>query len=242
MPNRNTASAANILEPDVFLPEVPRHEAPWTLEGDAYVVVLKLPQGSPALHANVAPSLAGRSVRGPAALMFVDYRSSNCGPYQEILAIPGSLPFGERWFPSIGRIYVSTFDSVVNGRANWGIPKDRADFDVRYGVDGTREDLVRVSYRGRALAELRLRASRMALPVTTKVVPSKLRTLAQHWENATYFTAPTTSARVAAARVHHLRFDPELFPDLSTGRVLGAVKLVGFRMTFPVATVSPGLL
>ena len=47
---------------------------------------------------------------------------------------------------SISRIFVSTLDSVVNGQRNWGIPKDVAQFDVRYGDNGV--DRVTVSRNG----------------------------------------------------------------------------------------------
>ncbi len=230
-----------ILESNAALPSVPPCPAPWKLEGDAYVVGLRMPADSKALRSQLPSTIAGRSVKAPSYLMFVDYRSSNVGPYHELLFIPGGFRFGDRRCGTIGRIYVSTYDSVVNGRANWGIPKDRADFDVTYG-DRKKDVEVRVRYAGVTIAELRFESSSFGLPVTSRIVPKQKRTLAHHWEGRTYFTTPEVSGVMSRARVASMWFDDDRFPDVSNGTVFGAVRLSRFRMTFPVATVLPGLL
>ena len=54
-----------------------------------------------------------------------------------LLLIPGTMRFPDgRRYASFSRILVSTWDSVVNGRINWGIPKDRANFDWVRGDGG----------------------------------------------------------------------------------------------------------
>ncbi len=53
------------------------------------------------------------------------------GPYDELIYVPGLFsrrsPSDQQqpveYFPAITRIYVSTDESVYNGRKNWGIPK-----------------------------------------------------------------------------------------------------------------------
>jgi hypothetical protein len=142
-----------MLQPDSTLPDVPRCPAPWSLRGSGWIVALKLPPGAPARDAFLPPGLAGQG-RGLASyLMYVDYLESGCGPYRELLFIPGAFPFGDgRRHLTISRILVSTWDSVVNGRDNWGIPKDRADFEVEQGLDGGREDRVRSSATGERCA------------------------------------------------------------------------------------------
>jgi hypothetical protein len=170
--------------------------------------------------------------------MFVDYLESGCGPYRELLFIPGAFPFGDgRSHLSISRILVSTWDSVVNGRNNWGIPKDRADFEVRQ--EG-REEIVRVTSDGRELCELRMAQLRFAppFPVHGGIVPAALRTLAQRFRGNTCYYAPTARGRVRPGRLVSWRFDPALFPDLSGAAVVATLKVESFRMTFPVARVA----
>src|SRR5262249_33742356 len=108
--------------------------APWTLRGRAYISVLRCPDDLLDTRSFVPASLAGKRSRSPfATMMFVDYSESNVGPYHELLFIPGAFRFADgRLHPSISRIFVSSQSSVENGQRNWGIPKGRADFDVRY--------------------------------------------------------------------------------------------------------------
>jgi hypothetical protein len=230
-----------MLQPDSILPTVPLCPAPWQLRGSAWIVALKLPPGAPARDAFLPPGLAGQG-RGLASyLMYVDYVESGCGPYRELLFIPGAFPFsdGQRHL-TISRILVSTWDSVVNGRNNWGIPKDRADFEVEQGLGGGREDRVRVVSDGREVCELRFATLRFAppLPVPGGLLPARLRTLAQSFRGRTYYYAPSAGGRIRPGRLLSWRFDAERFPDLAAAPVLAVAKVESFRMTFPVAIVT----
>jgi hypothetical protein len=230
-----------MLQPDSMLPDVPTHAAPWNLRGSAWIVALKLPPGAPARDAFLPPSIAGQGRSLASYLMYVDYVESGCGPYRELLFIPGAFPFGDgRRHLTISRILVSTWDSVVNGRNNWGIPKDRADFEVEQGLDGGREDRVRVVSGGREVCELRLATLRFApsLPVPGGLLPARLRTLAQSFRGRTYYYAPAAGGRARPGRLLSWRFDAALFPDLAAAPVLAAFKIESFRMMFPVADVT----
>jgi len=230
-----------MLQPDHSLPEVPLRPAPWDLRGSGWVVALKLPRESPALDAFVPSELAGRG-RGLASyLMYVDYSQSGCGPYRELLFIPGAFPFGDgRRHLTISRILVSTWDSVVNGRNNWGIPKDRADFEVEQGGTDGREERVQVTTDGRELCELSFGTLRFAppLPVRGALLPVALRTLAQRFRGHTFYYAPEARGRLRPGRLLSWRFDAALFPDLAGAAVIAAFKVESFRMSFPVATVA----
>ena len=229
-----------MLQPDASLPDVPLRPAPWDLRGSGWIVALRLPPDSPARDAFLPAGQAGRG-RGLASfLMFVDYTESGCGPYRELLFIPGTFPFEDgRRHLSIGRILVSTWDSVVNGRNNWGIPKDRADFEVERAAGGGRDESVRVTSDGREVCELRFACSRLAppLPVHAALLPVGLRTLAQRFRGRTYYYAPEASGRVRPGRLIAWRFDAVLFPDLADAAVLAIVKVESFRMRFPVARI-----
>ena len=230
-----------MLQPDASLPEVPLRPAPWDLRGTGWIVAVRLPPVAPAREAFLPAGLAGR-VRGRASfLMYVDYAESGCGPYRELLFIPGACPFADgRRHLTISRILVSTWDSVVNGRNNWGIPKDRADFEVETRLAGGREDRVRVTDGGRELCELRFAARPLVppLPVFGSLVPTGLRTLAQQFRGRTYYYSPTAHGRVRLGRLVSWRFDATLFPDLAEATVLTALQVESFRMTFPVARVT----
>jgi hypothetical protein len=229
-----------MLQPDSGLPDVPLCPAPWDLRGSGWIVALKLPAGHAVRDAFLSDELAGQGRSLASYLMYVDYAESGCGPYRELLFIPAAFPFPDgRRHLTISRILVSTWDSVVNGRNNWGIPKDRADFAVeRGGTDGG-EECVRVSSDGREVCELRFATLRLAppLPVHGAVVPASLRTLAQRFRGSTYYCAPEARGWMRPGRLLSWRFNAGLFPDLAGAAVVAALKVESFRMRFPVARV-----
>ena len=95
--------------------------APWDLAGRGYIFAVWMPQDV-LDHGSFIPPQTPRAGRGRVAFaMFVDYSSSDVGPYHELLYIPGKLRFGEDRRDarlSISRIFVSSQASVVNGRLN----------------------------------------------------------------------------------------------------------------------------
>lgn len=213
--------------------------APWQLQGRGYITMLRFDAGDPQQNRFLPASLAGR--RAPSRLawmMFVDYATSDVGPYHELLYIPGSFPFedGQRHL-SISRIFVSSQASVDNGRRNWGIPKDVAQFDVRYGEQGL--DRVRVSRHGKVFAELDYRAMPLSLPFSTALVPKAWRTLGQHHDGRMYRYTPSASGWIQPARLQRCQIDASEFPDVSRARPVLSVAVPRFRMGFPVSAELP---
>jgi hypothetical protein len=224
-----------MLQANDSLPDVKRVPAPWTLRGHAWMVALRLPAGDPARTAFVPTALQSTVKAAFSVLVCVDYEVAPCGPYRELLFIPGTMKIGSARLPSISRILVSTWDSVVNGRSNWGIPKDRADFDWTHDEDG---DRWRVTSAGHEVCSLEFTAATgVRLPLRTAWVPRKLGTLAQRFDGRTYFCRPEASGTLRLCRVRQWRFDPALFPDLGHATVLSAARIEGFQMVFPLARV-----
>ncbi|KAF2664943.1 hypothetical protein BT63DRAFT_80795 [Microthyrium microscopicum] len=62
--------------------------------------------------------------------MIVRYADTPCGPYDEMMLIPGAfdVPSKNKKRLRITRIYVSQKDTMYNGRVNWNIPKHLARF------------------------------------------------------------------------------------------------------------------
>lgn len=219
------------------LPEVPRVPAPWQLRGQGYILAIRLPAGF-LDHESFTPDSIAASRRGRLAyVMFVDYQSSDAGPYHELLYIPGSFRFSAARRLSITKIYVSTWDSVVNGHENWGIPKERCDFRVSYGADGI--DHVQLSLDGTIFAELKFRHRLFPIPFNGKLVPQPLRTLAQHFKGNEFTYVPTAKGHVKPASLLQARFDSALFPDISRGRIVACMKVTDFDMVFPEAVKKP---
>lgn len=224
-----------LLAADDALPAVPGAPAPWRLNGKGWILLLRLGDDARRDPRHFPPALVSLPLGGPSMLMFVDYADSPAGPYQELLFIPGrfTLPDGRKAW-SVTRIYVSSWDSVVNGRRNWGIPKDRADFLRAPAGDAER---IEVRHDGRRVAALALAARGPALPVTTALVPAAFRTLVQLRGGSRYEFTPAATGRVRLARVAAMDSDPELFPSLTGARVLAAFQAPHFSLEFPVAAL-----
>jgi hypothetical protein len=232
-----STSATAVLEADHTLPQVPRAPAPWQLEGSAYVLLVNMPEQVLDQAAFVPASLAGKRKSRMSVVMWVDYRKSNAGPYRELLMVPGTFATDEGTYHSISRIFVSTYDSVVNGRANWGIPKDRADFSAEPAADGGEH--LRAGRDGHVFAELNVRAFGPTLPVRSWLLPPRMLTLVQHWRGQSYRLTLKARGVMRMAKLQSWRFDPQYFPDLARGRVLAAAHLPRFEMEFPVAELKP---
>jgi hypothetical protein len=216
---------------------VARAPAPWTLQGDGWIMLLRLPEATRRDPRHLPPELRARPVSGPSIVMFVDYSESPVGPYRELLYIPGRFDLGagqHAW--SVTRIYVSSWESVVNGRLNWGIPKDHADFRRERAGRG---ETIRVESSGKVVASLALAPRGPSLPVRGGLLPEGMRRLVQHYEGRRFELAPLAAGRAGLARVTALESNPELFPDLAAARVTMAMRVPRFSLTFPIATVAP---
>ncbi len=217
--------------------EVPLAPAPWQLTGSGYIVAFRLPADLSEDALFIPESLRGKRKGTVAIMMFVDYAQSDVGPYHELLFIPGVFHFNNSWNRSISRIFVSTWESVVNGNINWGIPKDRCDFNVQYGEQ---QDIISLTAEdGTNFAELTFRSSRWPrLPGTTRLIPKKLRTLGQHRDGKQFLYMPASNGHAKPATLVNARFNPAYFPDLSQAKVIQCVRITDFAMTFPVADVE----
>ena len=215
---------------------VPEVAAPWQLKGTGYILLFRFSRPFLQEQGFLTPEWESQVAGGFGTVMIVDYQQSDAGPYQELLFVPGRVHWHERHAYTISKIYVSTESSVVNGRSNWGIPKELAQFDITQG-DGL--DHICIKQGNKTFAEFSLQASRPSLPVTTAVIPSTFRTIAQSYQGQTFYTAPSGRGRMQPAKLRHAAIDPAFFPDVTQGRLITAVKITNFNLTFPEAEVRP---
>jgi hypothetical protein len=211
----------------------PAYPAPWELSGTGYILLYRFTGEFCRTEGFIPDSLQGSFRGGLGTVMYVDYRSSNAGPYQELLFIPGRFEFSGKKYYSITRIYVSTRESVDWGRANWGIPKGLASFEKT--AEGKGVERITVQADGVPVAQLLFRRQRMCLPVTTAFVPKGLRTLAHAREGITLLTTPESKGALAPARLLECRINRELFPGIDDVRPLCTVHVQRFSMVFPRA-------
>lgn len=163
--------------------------------------------------------------------MLIRYTSSPVGPYDELLYVPGRYLYRDgngtlkkAW--RVTKIYVSTEESVVNGRINWGIPKNVANFD--WTEDGGRSDVSIALPDGSFIAELKIQQYGFAFPLDSTILGYNLA-------NMLPLVHPTLNAdgslsessnllrttlklagRTRISRLVSVRTNPDLFPPLET--------------------------
>jgi len=206
--------------------------APWTLEGRGLIILARFPEQMLTEQTFLPESLKASRRGRLGAMMFVDYARSPVGPYRELLFVPGTVLFGHRRCRTISRIFVSTMESVVNGRRNWGIPKDCCDFQVEEDA-ASGVISVAASIGNKNFAEFSYSAGKLGLPVNAALCPKSLLTLGQRWEQNDYFYTPGAKGRISTAQVKNMRFDSQYFPDMTQGSMQLAIAVPKFEMVFP---------
>ena len=217
--------------------QVLKAPAPWLLDGVGYVLIYKFKRQIVDDYPLPFPRELGKFRLGLGAVMLVDYQQSNAGPYHELLLMPGYFQFGKRVHPSITKIYVSTRESIVNGRANWGIPKEHADFQVQRTSDGT--ERIQVSKEGHTFVDLTLKERGFEIPITTALAPGYFKKVQQPYEGQHFLTQLGGKGRMKSARLLEAKVDGDHFPRFDLGRLITAVKVTRFQLEFPVPRIWP---
>jgi hypothetical protein len=209
-------------------PPVPLSPAPWQLVARG-VIVLFRPE--PRFAEVLPPALRPRYRGGVPVLMAVRYVSSDVGPYDELLLIPGKLDFGGDAMYSMTHIAVNSLASVVNGRRNWAIPKELATLKVE--ADGRKLDLRGEREDGFG-AEIAAEGYGLPFPLTTAIMPN---TLAHERAGRVYVTRPQARGWARRARLDRLELRGPFFPGLDWATVTLAATVDRVHMQFPVAEV-----
>lgn len=221
--------------------------APWQLTGKGYVVAVWMPhlnntvEQSEQTLARKFMNKAGLLGSGGRVqlLIFAHYTHSDAGPYDELLHIPQLSHGAVQGYPSIDKIYVSSMASVINGQNNWGIPKQLASFDYHQAAKSPATESIKLyTPDQQPIAQITFQSSRFKFPVSTALIPARLRTLVQDWRGKRFYTAPEASGQASFATVKNWWFDPVHFPEINNGKVLAAWKMTDFNMTFPLAKIT----
>ena len=152
--------------------KTPLYPAPWNLNGDGYIFVYHFSKVTARGKFFNPGFIENTSAKGFGTIMLVDYHSSTAGPYYELLFTPGKFYYKGKWRNSITKIYVSTAESVINGRKNWGIPKERADFKF---IDiGENRQRIIVEKDGQMIIDISIKRGNFSFPISTKIMPMPL--------------------------------------------------------------------
>ena len=206
--------------------------APWTLNGNGYMFLCRFSRDFIESSGFLPPSLQGCFAGGFGCVMIVDYRTSTAGPYRELLFIPGKFRHPTGRLYSITKIYVSSKISVDNGRENWGIPKELADFSIsRKDPSG---EVIRVSSSSGEILSAEIGSGSLSFPVTTRLAPVML---VQELGGRIYHTRFQGHGKGRFARLNNISVNSSLFPDISRIKPLVGIRVENFTLEFPVPKI-----
>lgn len=208
---------------------------PWTLTGRAFVLMFNFPEKFVKAEKLLPAPFQRRFARGIGMIALVDYATSPVGPYRELAVSPGLVYDEGKKLHTVSRIYVDSEASMVSGRANWGLPKELAEFDWRDEYDG-QLSRVSVSKDGAQMLSIAFRPGKLALPLPGWLVRLKLF---QIWEDQAYRTPFRVKGRVRMAQPGEVVIDTTRFPSFEQIRPLGVIALDQFELRFPPAEISP---
>lgn len=222
-----------------------KHPAPWSLKGKGYILLYRFGKKIPQSNLFLPPYLQDKLWTGFGTIMIVDYTESNAGPYQELLFIPGQYKSSAGKHYAITKIYVSTETSIINGKANWAIPKELAEFS--FSTDHNAESIkvlsppassnTQQSESQQVFFQTRIKPWGPRFPVNTKWFNLFLRQQGIE-DKMYYYTKLIARGKARLARVKDMTIDQRFFPDASTIKPLLALYIPDFYMQFPVPTIQ----
>lgn len=211
------------MKPNIIAPP------PWKLTGEGIVLLYHFPEEFNQQY-GFMESYQGEGFKaGIGAVMMVEYKSADVGPYFELLYIPGVFSIGGKLTFSISRIFVSTYDSVWNGRQNWGLPKEMADFTSVKRPYGER--VYEVEVNGQLVCEAHVKPWSPAIPFSNKLIP--WTRIVQQQQDQLLLTRPIASGHMRLASLKHMVTDAALFPPVHQLKPLAVLSIPDFLMTFP---------
>lgn len=213
--------------------------APWKLTGEAYILLYKFSDKFIKENGFLADYQTNNWAGGFGTVMCVNYFSSNVGPYFELLFIPGKINLKKLYLGkiktgfTISKIYVSTMDSVENGKNNWGIPKELADFQWNKFSENTTE--VKVLLNKIEFFSAVFKNKSFSFPITTSLIPLKI---IQKLGEKYFQTKPYSKGKASFAKIENLEVSENFFPKIINCKPILVSKISNFKMVFPLAEIE----
>ncbi len=211
-----------------------KYPAPWNLKGNGYIFLYRF--NNRVDDSSYPDFLKNQKFTGFGTVMAVDYHESNAGPYRELLYIPGMHTFQhsaiKRKTYAIPRIYVSTMESVENGRRNWGIPKERADFDIQ--KKSSNEETFRVYDKKGDIFKAELKKGWLPFPIHSALFPLPLT---QILDGKIYLTKLKASGTGYLAKAESIIVNHNKFPNIDVVKPMLIIKIENFNMQFLKADI-----
>ncbi|MEQ1624991.1 MAG: acetoacetate decarboxylase family protein [Sediminibacterium sp.] len=202
--------------------------APWQLKGEGYLMLYRFKNGFLKKEGCISEELKPFLWMNIGMVMLVNYQSSPVGPYGELLFIPGMFHYKGKYYWHISKIYVSSLDSVMNGRENWGIPKELAQFEFN-NLDQAIHS-AKVITNGEMVFDCHFKDKLLGFPLSTSILPFQF---IQPLNAKEYVTHPNGSGKAFFSKPIELETGQGLFPSIGTQTRLACLHIPNFSLAFP---------
>lgn len=213
------------FEPDITYQISP---APWQLKGEGYLMLYRFSNAFLKMEGCIAEGLKSSLCLNVGLVMLVNYQTSPVGPYGELLFIPGMFHYKGKYYWHISKIYVSSLDSVMNGRANWGIPKELAEFKFETLDQGITS--AKVNLNGELVFNGQFKDRALGFPLSTALFPFQF---IQPLNGKEYITHPKGRGKAFFSKPIELTTGQGLFPSINTQTRLTCLHIPDFSLAFP---------
>jgi|JI9StandDraft_1071089.scaffolds.fasta_scaffold00874_22 hypothetical protein len=179
---------------------------------------------------------------GLGAIMLVNYESSDVGPYFELLFIPGDFKhtistngFNKiRHFKKITKIFVSSQISIQEGRLNWAIPKEFANFSWVKNKNKTSVNIATAN--GDIFFKGDFTKRFFPFPVTTKLYPISL--LQKSESGNLLNTEFSGNGYGKFSTMENIQINKEIFPNLfDIAKFSICLGVENFKIVFPIPKI-----
>lgn len=202
--------------------------APWHLKGEGYLMLYHFSNEFLMKEGCIAEGLKPFLWMNIGMVMLVNYQTSPVGPYGELLFIPGMFHFKGKYYWHISKIYVSSLDSVMNGRENWGIPKELAEFEFNDLDQGNKS--IKVKVNGEMIFSCQFKDKTFGFPLSTSILPFQFF---QPLNGKEYVTQPNGSGKAFFFKPDALATGQGLFPSIGSQTRLACLHIPIFSLAFP---------
>jgi len=208
------------------------YPAPWKLNGEGIILTYSFKKNWILENGFVPAHLHRKFKGGLSFIMLVDYQESDCGPYQELVFIPGLFNIEGRYQLMATKIYVNSEDSLESGRSNWGIPKELA--EINWKKDESKI-LFNAKLNDNKFFETQIQSNSLAFPVNNTLIPFKFY---QELEDNSFQFSPKGRGRATSAKMKGTRSVQTKFPDLANGKFINCLHIKNFNMSIPKSEIK----
>ena len=210
---------------------------PWKLYGEGFIIPFLANEKEIIKNGFLTEEDKNEYAGGFGACMIVNYESSDVGPYFELLFIPGDFKYKDplkskpKLHKRISKIYVSSEMSIQEGRRNWAIPKEYANF--KWTKDKNTTGITITTKDNQNILDANFTKILFPFPVTTKIYPVSL--LQKSEANQFIRTKFSGHGKAYFSKINNLSSNEKFFVDINkNSKFHFGLSVNEFNITFPI--------